>query len=106
MQNGGNCLLNLVNYFLSLALSMKNTSVAVPSMDDVIDVAAAMLEKMELENAKARSVAGALTSHPLSMDLKIEGLTVTFHGREIVTDTKLELNMGRRYGLIGLNGSG
>lgn len=40
------------------------------------------------------------------MDLKIEGLTVTFHGREIVTDTKLELNMGRRYGLIGLNGSG
>lgn len=40
------------------------------------------------------------------MDVKIEGLTVTFHGREIVTDTKLELNMGRRYGLIGLNGSG
>ncbi|VDO27856.1 unnamed protein product [Brugia timori] len=83
-----------------------DTSKVTPSMDDVIDVAAAMLEKMELENAKARSVAGALTSHPLSMDLKIEGLTVTFHGREIVTDTKLELNMGRRYGLIGLNGSG
>lgn len=37
---------------------------------------------------------------------EVEGLTITFHGREIVTDTKLELNMGRRYGLIGLNGSG
>ncbi|VDN35983.1 unnamed protein product, partial [Gongylonema pulchrum] len=79
---------------------------AVISTNDVVDVAAAMLEKMELENTKARSAAGALTSHPLSMDIKVEGLTVTFHGREIVTDTKLELNMGRRYGLIGLNGSG
>uniref|UniRef100_A0A915B3G1 ABC transporter domain-containing protein n=1 Tax=Parascaris univalens TaxID=6257 RepID=A0A915B3G1_PARUN len=74
--------------------------------EDVLDVAAAMLEKVEIENAQARSAAGALTSHPKSMDIKIEGLTVTFHGREIVTDTKLELNMGRRYGLIGLNGSG
>lgn len=41
------------------------TSDIEPSMNDVIDVAAAMLEKMELENAKARSAAGALTSHPL-----------------------------------------
>ncbi|CAJ0942351.1 unnamed protein product, partial [Mesorhabditis belari] len=71
-----------------------------------LDDAAAMLARMELENAKARSVAGALTSNPKSVDIKVEGLTITFHGREIVTDTKLELNMGRRYGLIGLNGSG
>ncbi|CAJ0577055.1 unnamed protein product, partial [Mesorhabditis spiculigera] len=73
---------------------------------DNVDAAAAMLAKIELDNAKARSVAGALTSNPKSVDVKVEGLTVTFHGREIVTDTKLELNMGRRYGLIGLNGSG
>ncbi|KHN87879.1 ATP-binding cassette sub-family F member 2 [Toxocara canis] len=84
---------------------VNSDSVARPE-EDVVDVAAAMLEKMEIENAQARSAAGALTSHPKSMDIKIEGLTVTFHGREIVTDTKLELNMGRRYGLIGLNGSG
>lgn len=37
---------------------------------------------------------------------QVESLTVTFHGREIVVDTTLEINMGRRYGLIGLNGSG
>lgn len=61
---------------------------------------------MELENAKARSVAGVLTSQPNSINLKVEQLTVTFHGRELVTDTTLELNMGRRYGLIGQNGSG
>lgn len=72
----------------------------------LIDETTAAMERIELENAKHRSVAGALTSNPRSVDLKVEGLTVTFHGREIVTDTKLELNMGRRYGLIGLNGSG
>uniref|UniRef100_A0A0N5AVH2 ATP-binding cassette sub-family F member 2 n=1 Tax=Syphacia muris TaxID=451379 RepID=A0A0N5AVH2_9BILA len=74
--------------------------------EEVIDVAAAMLEQMELENAQARSAAGALTSHFKSMDIRVESVTITFHGREIVTDTILELNMGRRYGLIGLNGSG
>lgn len=40
------------------------------------------------------------------MNLKIDQLTVTFHGREITTDTTLEINQGHRYGLIGLNGSG
>ncbi|VDK80505.1 unnamed protein product [Litomosoides sigmodontis] len=93
------------SHMLNGGKRLLNTCMTTP-VNDVIDTAAAMLERMELENAKARSVAGALTSHPLSMDLKIEGMTVTFHGREIVTDTKLELNMGRRYGLIGLNGSG
>jgi len=76
------------------------------SINEIIDEAADLLEKIELENAKARSVAGARTSHLASVDLKIESLTVTFHGREIVTDTTLELNKGRRYGFIGLNGSG
>ncbi|KAK0416839.1 hypothetical protein QR680_012713 [Steinernema hermaphroditum] len=76
------------------------------SVNEAIDAAAALLEKIELENAKARSVAGTRTSHLKSVDLKIESLTVTFHGREIVTDTTLELNKGRRYGFIGLNGSG
>lgn len=71
-------------------------------LDGVMDV----LHKMELENSQARAVAGVLASQPQSINLKIEQLTITFHGREIVTDTTLEINMGRRYGLIGLNGSG
>jgi len=33
-------------------------------------------------------------------------LSITFYGREIIVDTKLELNTGRRYGLLGANGSG
>ncbi|KAK6029661.1 ABC transporter, ATP-binding protein [Ostertagia ostertagi] len=42
----------------------------------------------------------------LMSDAEREAYHITFHGREIVVDTKLELNRGRRYGLIGLNGSG
>jgi len=63
-------------------------------------------ERVELESAEFRSCAGVLASHPRSRDLKIDSLTVTFHGAEIVTDAKLEFNSGRRYGLVGLNGSG
>uniref|UniRef100_A0AC34Q5D8 ABC transporter domain-containing protein n=1 Tax=Panagrolaimus sp. JU765 TaxID=591449 RepID=A0AC34Q5D8_9BILA len=75
-------------------------------VDDEVDAAVALLQRIELENAKARSVAGVLGSHPKALDLKVDQLTITFHGREIVTDTTLEINQGRRYGLIGLNGSG
>lgn len=38
--------------------------------------------------------------------MQVSALTITFYGVEIVTDTMLELNMGRRYGLVGVNGSG
>uniref|UniRef100_A0A0K0DHX0 ABC transporter domain-containing protein n=1 Tax=Angiostrongylus cantonensis TaxID=6313 RepID=A0A0K0DHX0_ANGCA len=78
----------------------------VPDISGLVDVAAETLQQIELENAQARSVAGALTSNPKGLDHKVESLTITFHGKEIVVDTKLELNRGRRYGLIGLNGSG
>lgn len=85
----------------------QNASVAsLSALDEELDAAAATLAKIELENAAARSVAGALTSDPKGLDHRVESLTITFHGREIVVDTKLELNRGRRYGLIGLNGSG
>ncbi|KAI2809790.1 ATP-binding cassette sub- F member 2 [Blomia tropicalis] len=60
---------------------------------------------MEL-NAQARSCTGVLGIHPRSRDIKIDNFSVTFHGVEILTDTKAELNCGRRYGLIGANGCG
>ena len=44
--------------------------------------------------------------HPQSRDIKIDNLSITFYGFELLQDTTLELNCGRRYGLIGLNGSG
>lgn len=56
--------------------------------------------------AAQRAVTGTLSSHPDSRDLHIDSLSITFHGVELLVDTRLELNNGRRYGLIGLNGCG
>ena len=51
-------------------------------------------------------IVGVLTSHPLLRDIHIKSLSITFHGVELLSDTQMELNSGRRYGLVGLNGSG
>ncbi|GFZ12825.1 ABC transporter family protein [Actinidia rufa] len=37
---------------------------------------------------------------------RIESLSLTFHGHDLIVDSELELNYGRRYGLLGLNGCG
>ena len=67
-------------------------------MDEVM--LASELGDLNLE-AQHRSVTGVLASHPDSRDVHINGLTLTFHGAELLTETSLELNCGRRYGLIG-----
>lgn len=56
--------------------------------------------------AEARACTGNLGIHPMSRDIKITNLSVTFHGVELLLDTKLELSVGQRYGFIGPNGSG
>ena len=53
-----------------------------------------------------RAVTGTLSSHPDCRDVHIDSLSITFHGAELLVDARLELNNGRRYGLIGLNGCG
>lgn len=65
-----------------------------------------MLADLEIRNAEARSSTGVLASHPQSRDIKIDQLTLTFYGGELLADTRLELTYGHKYGLIGLNGSG
>ncbi|KAL8111834.1 hypothetical protein AgCh_019513 [Apium graveolens] len=37
---------------------------------------------------------------------QIESLSLTFHGHDLIVNSELELNYGRRYGLLGLNGCG
>lgn len=64
------------------------------------------LDEFELKKTEARAVTGVLASHPNSTDVHISSLSLTFHGQELLSDTCLELNSGRRYGLIGLNGTG
>ncbi|KAK1283989.1 ABC transporter F family member 1 [Acorus calamus] len=42
-----------------------------------------------------RTCTGVLSSHPLSRDIHIESLSLTFHGHDLIVDSKLELNYGR-----------
>lgn len=53
-----------------------------------------------------RNATGVLTSHPDSKDIKIESFSLTFYSQVLIQETNIELNFGRRYGLIGANGSG
>jgi len=64
------------------------------------------LEKEAALAADARACTGSLAIHPMARDIKIANFSVTFHGAELLVDTKLELSVGQRYGLIGANGSG
>ena len=54
----------------------------------------------------AGTATGALESQPRALDVKIGGFTLTCYGKELIKDTNIEFTIGRRYGLIGSNGSG
>lgn len=71
-----------------------------------IEALCAKLEADARLNAEARACTGSLAVHPKSRDVKIDNFSITFHGCEMLQDAMLELNCGRRYGLLGLNGSG
>ncbi|KAF9436808.1 hypothetical protein BGZ76_002890 [Entomortierella beljakovae] len=78
-----------------------------PEADDA-DALIPGLSAMELAKQKSndRNSTGVLTSQPLSRDIKIESFSLSFHGRELISNTDIDFNFGRRYGLIGANGSG
>ncbi|KAG2498702.1 hypothetical protein HYH03_003442 [Edaphochlamys debaryana] len=54
----------------------------------------------------ARTVTGVLSSRPTARDIKIDGFSMGLNGNELIQDCSIELTIGRRYGLIGQNGSG
>ena len=53
-----------------------------------------------------RTVTGILASRPTAIDVRIEQFSMQVNGQELVQDCVIELNAGRRYGLLGANGSG
>jgi len=56
--------------------------------------------------AEARACTGVLGIHSMARDIKIDNFSVTFYGCQLLADTKLELSVGNRYGLMGSNGCG
>eukprot|EP00038_Savillea_parva_P006093 m.161625 g.161625 ORF g.161625 m.161625 type:complete len:635 (+) comp12098_c0_seq1:64-1968(+) len=53
-----------------------------------------------------RTCTGELAMVPGARDIKVVNFSLSFHGENLIEDTTLELNYGRRYGLVGRNGSG
>lgn len=53
-----------------------------------------------------RTSTGVLTSEPNSRDVKIELYSLNFFSQILINESTIELNYGRRYGLISPNGSG
>lgn len=52
------------------------------------------------------NMTGVLASRVQSRDVRFEQVNMSIHGRELIQDTTVQINFGRRYGLIGANGSG
>ncbi|RMZ70946.1 abc transporter atp-binding arb1 [Pyrenophora seminiperda CCB06] len=53
-----------------------------------------------------RVTTGVLASLEQSRDVKIISASLVFHGKVLFNDSTLEINYGRRYGLLGENGCG
>lgn len=72
------------------------------------EIAALKVEGQDSKDAADgfRTVTGVLTSRPASRDIKISGFSMSITGGELIQDCSIELTIGRRYGLIGQNGSG
>ncbi|GAD91886.1 ATP-binding cassette sub-family F member 2 [Paecilomyces variotii No. 5] len=68
-----------------------------------VDKLASQVDKFGLSD---RVTTGVLSSMPSSRDIKITSASLVFHGKVLFNDSILELNYGRRYGLLGENGCG
>lgn len=75
-----------------------------------VDDAAAQIAKLKMQTDEHglsdRVTTGVLDSLETLRDIKISSLSLLFHGKVLIQDSTLELNYGRRYGLLGENGCG
>ncbi|KAJ3247989.1 ABC transporter ATP-binding protein arb1 [Chytriomyces hyalinus] len=53
-----------------------------------------------------RSATGVLTSQRDSRDIKVEAFSLMYYSQILISETTIEFNYGRRYGLLGPNGCG
>jgi len=81
----------------------KNKKAAASEPEHEVSKVTEVLEKVKLSH---RTCTGVLASKPSDRDVKISSFSLSYYGRVLIAETELELNYGRRYGLIGLNGSG
>ena len=65
-----------------------------------------LTEQMDKHGLSDRVTTGVLASLESSRDVKITSASLVFHGKVLITDTTLEFNRDKRYGLLGENGCG
>ncbi|KAK0622099.1 ABC transporter ATP-binding protein ARB1 [Lasiodiplodia hormozganensis] len=77
---------------------------------DEVDETQKKIEQLSLqkdaEGISDRVTTGVLASLESSRDVKITSASLVFHGKVLFNDTTIEVNYGRRYGLLGENGCG
>lgn len=75
-----------------------------------VDDAQTQIAKLKLQTDEHglsdRVTTGVLDSLTTSRDIKLSSVSLLFHGKVLIQDSILELNYGRRYGLLGENGCG
>ncbi|OJD28895.1 abc transporter atp-binding protein arb1 [Diplodia corticola] len=80
------------------------------SGDEGVDETQKKIEHLSLqkddEGISDRVTTGVLASLEASRDVKITSASLVFHGKVLFNDTTIEVNYGRRYGLLGENGCG
>ncbi|CAG8549324.1 1452_t:CDS:10 [Ambispora gerdemannii] len=59
-----------------------------------------------LKLSSERTATGVLGTQLRSRDIKIEQYNLSFFGRVLIENASIDFNFGRRYGLVGANGSG
>ncbi|KAI5841701.1 P-loop containing nucleoside triphosphate hydrolase protein [Tricharina praecox] len=75
--------------------------------DDEVDAKLLKLKLQEDDDGISdRVTTGVLASLEASRDVKITSASLVFHGKVLFNDTTIEINFGRRYGLLGENGCG
>ena len=65
-----------------------------------------MLDDLSKNNITVTYEAKRGIIHANTRDINVGGVTVAFHGRNLIEDTEIVINYGNRYGFIGPNGSG
>lgn len=73
---------------------------------DKADTVQRLAAQMDKHGLSDRVTTGVLASTKTSKDVKITSVSLVFHGRVLITDSTMELTLGRRYGLLGENGCG
>lgn len=60
----------------------------------------------EEDGYREMTASSVLASAPNVKDIVLDGFSISFMGHQLLKNTRLELYNGRRYGLVGENGTG